>query len=208
MAQQSRDGTPLVNPMFYLYPSDSNTFSLDLQYFYGPGLLVAPVVDEGATAVDVYLPNDVFYDYYTHKRIQGRGRTFTVSNQNLTDIPLFIRGGVIIPVRAGAESAMTTTALRKRDFELLIPLGADETAAGDLYIDDGESIVSKGVTNIQFAYTRGVVKARGQFGFNTPVRIKKVTVLGAKGKNRDGKGEETVVEVDQPLNGEWELRVE
>ena len=53
-----------------------------------------------------------------------------------------------------------------------------------------------------------MVKARGQFGFNTPVRIKKVTVLGAKGKNRDGKGEETVVEVDQPLNGEWELRVE
>lgn len=207
MARQSRDGTPLVNPMFYLYPSDSNTFSLDLQYFYGPGLLVAPVVDEGATSVDVYLPNDVFYDYYTYKRIQGRGRTANVSNQNLTDIPLFLRGGVIIPVRAGAESVMTTTALRKRDFELLIPLGADGTAAGELYVDDGESIVPKGVTNIQFTYAKGVVKAKGQFGFDTQVRIKKVTVLGAKEKKGDGEEEETVVEVDQPLNGEWELRV-
>lgn len=43
LQHQSATGVPSLNPMFYLYPQDANTFGLDLQYFYGPSLLVAPV---------------------------------------------------------------------------------------------------------------------------------------------------------------------
>ncbi len=202
--QQSVDGTPLINPMFYLYPNDANTFGLELQYFYGPGLLVAPVTQEGATSVDVYLPNDVFYDYYTHKQVRGQGKTIRITNQGLTDIPLFLRGGVIIPSRV--KSGMTTTEVREQNFELIVPVGADGTATGQLYLDDGVSLQQQGTTLINFSYKRGVLTAKGTFGYKTKVKITKVTVIGASRK-RDGEAESADVVVDQPLTGDFEITI-
>jgi alpha-glucosidase len=204
--RQSVDGTPLISPMFYLYPNDPKTFGLELQYFYGPGLLVAPVTEEGATSVDVYLPNGIFYDWYTHKRIQGRGATIHISNQTLTDIPLFLRGGVIIPVRT--KSGMTTTEVREQNFELLVPLDSEGSATGELYLDDGISLQQKGTTLVTFKYKQGVLSARGEFGFKTNVKITKVTVIGA-GRKRDGgaEGESTIITVDQALTGDFDILV-
>ncbi len=204
MHQQSVDGTPLINPMFYLYPNDANTLGLELQYFYGPGLLVAPVTQEGATSVDVYLPNDIFYDYYTHKQIRGQGKTVRVSNQGLTDIPLFLRGGVIVPARV--KSGMTTTEVREQNFELLIPVGVDGTATGQLYLDDGVSIQQQGTTTINFTYKRGILTGRGSFGYKTGVKITKITLIGASRK-RDGDVETADVVVDQPLVGDFDISI-
>ncbi|KAK4463438.1 family 31 putative glycoside hydrolase [Cladorrhinum samala] len=209
MHKQSVDGTPLINPMFYLYPNDANTFGLDLQYFYGPGLLVAPVTQEGATSVDVYFPNDVFYNFYTHKKIQGRGKTVKITNQGLTDIPLFLRGGVIVPART--KSAMTTDELREQNFELLVPVGADGTASGSLYLDDGVSINQKSTTEIEFKYARGVLTAKGKFGFQTKVKITKITVIGAGRKRQDGAEDDvevTEVAVEEALTGDFEIKLD
>ncbi|KAK3378615.1 alpha-glucosidase-like protein [Podospora didyma] len=211
--QQTLDGTPLVSPMFYLYPSDASTFGLELQYFYGPGLLVAPVVDEGATSVDVYLPKDIFYDWYSHKRVQGNGKSIRVTNQGLTDIPLYLRGGVIVPLRA--KSAMTTTQLREQNFELLIPVGADGTASGQLYLDDGVSVVQGGTTFIKFKYARGVLVAKGTFGYKTSVKITKITLVGrgrgGKGKRDDLLGaqeESSSIDVSQALTGDFTINID
>jgi alpha-glucosidase len=203
--QQSVDGTPLIQPMFYQFPNDPNTFGLELQYFYGPGLLVAPVTQEGATSVDVYLPDGVFYDYFTHKQVRGQGKTIRVDNQALTDIPLFLRGGVIVPSRA--KSGMTTTEVREQDFELLVPVGADGTATGQLYLDDGVSIQQQGTTLITFSYKRGVLTARGTFGYKTKVKIAKVTVIGAGGRKRDGEAETASVVVNQSLTGDFNITI-
>jgi len=202
LRRQSVDGTPVASPVFYLYPSDSATFGLELQYFYGPAVLVAPVTDENATSVDVYLPRDTFYDWYTHKKVEGRAAAVTVADQSITDIPLFLRGGVIVPLRA--ESAMTTAELRRKDFELLVPLGADGTAAGSLYLDDGVSLVQEGTSEIDFAYCEGVLTASGTFGYRTDVRIRKVTVLGSGGAKDGGS---VSFDVDKPLTGPFTVKV-
>ncbi|POS73712.1 glycosyl hydrolase family 31 [Diaporthe helianthi] len=175
--QQSVDGTPLLNPVFYLYPEDEEAVGLELEYFYGNALLVAPVTEEDSTSVQVYFPDDVFYDWYTGAQVNTTGGYTTLTNQNLTDIPLFLRGGVIVPLRA--ESAMTTTELRQKDFELVIPLGADGTARGQLYLDDGVSLDQGDATTlVQFEYADGKLAATGSFGYGDAVNVTKVTILG------------------------------
>lgn len=225
MYQQSVDGTPLINPVFYLYPEDEKTFGLDLQYFYGDALLVAPVTEEASTTVQVYLPQGVFYDWYTGVQVLGTGDYITVTDQGLTDIPLYLRGGVIVPLRN--ESAMTTTELRGKDFELLIPLGPNGTASGQLYLDDGVSLEQSGTTFVQFSYADGRLVATGDFGYSTPVKVSKVTVLGSGNSSKRSelfegnlgvRGSDRAVErdersgavsfvIDMPLTGGFEIEL-
>ncbi|KAI1641298.1 family 31 glycosyl hydrolase [Biscogniauxia mediterranea] len=175
---QSADGTPMASPVFYHYPADRRARALELQYFLGPALLVAPVTEEDATSVDVYLPDDVFYDWYTHARVEGRGAAVTVADQGWTDLPLFLRGGVVVPLRAAAAVA-TTADLRRLPFEILVPLGRDGTARGTLYADDGVSVDQPATTSVEFAYTAGVLRVGGAFGYvDEGMRVAKVTFLG------------------------------
>ncbi|KAI8957210.1 glycoside hydrolase family 31 protein [Daldinia sp. FL1419] len=207
---QTLNGTPMVNPLFFFYPQDKNTYPLDLQYFLGPGLLVAPVTEENSTSADVYLPDDIFYDFYTHERIVGQGKAITVTDQEWTDLPLYLRGGVIIPLRA--ESAMTTTELRSKPFEILVPVGKDGKASGSLYLDDGESIQQDATSDILFEYADGVLSVNGTFGYKgDEPRISKVTFLGLGGgkskcKKRAAKDIVTV-DIDRALEEAFTVEV-
>ncbi|KFA81979.1 hypothetical protein S40288_04394 [Stachybotrys chartarum IBT 40288] len=202
----STDGSPVLYPMFYLYSQDQATWALDLQYFYGPGLLVAPVTQEGSTSVGVYLPQDTFFDWYTHATICGTGATYTFTNQDITMIPLLIRSGVILPLRA--ESAYTTTELRTRNFELIIPKRTDGTARGELYLDDGDSVEQESLSLITFDYANGELVIGGDFGYETSLVITRVTILtGNCGSGEEG-GRNRTISVDLSLNRATALQME
>ena len=175
--QQSVDGTPLLNPMFFLYPKDSNTFALDLQYFYGSSILVAPVVDEGSTSVSIYFPDDQFYDFFTYEPLRGTGSYQTISDVSLIQIPVYIKGGSILPLRS--DVANTTTALRELNFNLIVAPGVDGKASGSLYLDDGVSIDQPATSMIQFAYDGSTLSMSGTFGYDAGnVSIAEVVLLG------------------------------
>ena len=162
--------------MFFHYPNDAKANALQYQYFYGPGLLVAPVTEENSTSTTIYLPDDVFYDYYTHATVRGTGAEITLDDVAFTSIPLYYKGGSIVALRA--NSANTTTELRKENFKLIIAPALDGTAKGDLYLDDGESVEQKATSVIHFAYAKGVFTTSGSFGYDAGVSIESVVVLG------------------------------
>ncbi|KAH9878027.1 hypothetical protein J1614_003244 [Plenodomus biglobosus] len=174
--RQTVTGAPSLNPLFYHYPKDSNTFAIEHQFFYGDDILVSPVLEENSTSVSIYLPNETFYNFWTLEKVQGTGSYINLTDIGFDTIPLHVRGGAILPLRA--ESANTTTELRKKNFVLWIAPNATNQAYGTLYLDDGDSIVQDGVSNIEFHYDNGRFSMSGEFGYATELVISNITVLG------------------------------
>ncbi|WP_254913081.1 alpha-glucosidase [Novosphingobium sp. B 225] len=56
--EASAHGLPAQRPLFLHYPDDPTLFTLQDQYLYGADLLVAPVIEEGASARQVVLPGE------------------------------------------------------------------------------------------------------------------------------------------------------
>ncbi|KAF2710148.1 glycoside hydrolase family 31 protein [Pleomassaria siparia CBS 279.74] len=194
MHQQTIDGTPMLSPLWFQYPTDPSTNAIDTQFFYGPSLLVSPVTDADSTTVTFYLPSDIFYDLFTLKQVVGTGSSITNSSVPFADIPVHIRGGSIIPARV--NSANTTTAVRKEDFELLVATDKDGKASGSLYLDDGDSLVQAGTSDIEFQYDNGKISMDGTFGYKTDVGVSSVTVLGSESAVK--------YELNEGLDGQWE----
>ncbi|KAI0263723.1 glycoside hydrolase family 31 protein [Gloeopeniophorella convolvens] len=180
--QASIDGSPVVSPLWFKYPTDAATFGIDAQFFFGDALLVSPVTDENATAVSIYLPRDRFYDYATLAPVDGAGAAVTLQDVNFTTIPLHVRGGAVLPLRAAGT--MTTTELRRTDFELLVAPGTDGRARGALHIDDGVSIVQARATDVQLVFAHGRLSVSGSFAYNAGVKVASVVFLGVESRPR------------------------
>ncbi|QRV77504.1 glycoside hydrolase family 31 protein [Ceratobasidium sp. AG-Ba] len=176
LQQAHEDGSPILNSLWFKYPQDANTYPIDLQFFYGDSVLVSPVTAENATSVDIYLPKDTFYDFLTYQPVEGNGATVSLTNVNFTSIPVHIRGGSVLPLRS--SSAMTTKALREKDFNFVVAPGSDGKASGQLYIDDGISIKPKSSTRLTMSYSNKQLQVKGSTGYKTSSKVATVTFLG------------------------------
>ena len=58
------------------YPKDLDARSIEKQFMWGPALLISPVLEQGKLSVDVYIPDDVWYDYYTVRENEHKSHTF------------------------------------------------------------------------------------------------------------------------------------
>ena len=70
----------------------------------GDALLVAPVTEAGALTRDVRLPDGRWYDYWNDRLLDG-GQSVNVSAP-LERLPLFVRAGVVLPLRSPAGAAL------------------------------------------------------------------------------------------------------
>ncbi len=82
----TRTGEPVMRALVLDWPHDQNCRQIEDQYMFGPTLLVAPVVYEGAAARDVYLPQGRWRDYW-----EGPEAPLIEGNQWLKDYPAPLR---------------------------------------------------------------------------------------------------------------------
>ena len=123
-------GAPFMRALFMDFPKDPKAGNLTDEYMFGPALLVAPVVEQGAITREVYLPAGTdWYNYWTNEKLHG-GQTVTV-NAPIDTIPLFVKAGSILPLGAPVESTHDTQAIA----QVKVYPGADSSFT--LYNDDG-----------------------------------------------------------------------
>lgn len=86
-----RTGMPPTRPLWLAYPHDAAARDQDQEWLLGADLLVAPVVEEGATSRRVYFPAGCWRNPRTGKRFRGRRSAGVQAPLNV--LPYFIRCG-------------------------------------------------------------------------------------------------------------------
>jgi alpha-D-xyloside xylohydrolase len=90
-------GTPIMRPLFFDSKDDKEAWNVDDQYMFGPDLMVAPVIEEGATSRKVYLPAGASWtDAWTGKKYDG-GQTIE-ADAPIDIIPLFLKNDAQLPI--------------------------------------------------------------------------------------------------------------
>ena len=101
MQEAHETGLTPIRPYLVEFPEDPKSWTVDDAYLFGRDLLVAPVLEAGARAWDVYLPKGASWrDAWTGEEYTG-GQTVTVQAP-LERIPLFLRDGAQLPIVAEA----------------------------------------------------------------------------------------------------------
>ncbi len=98
--EANRTGMPVLRALPLAFPDDPNCYDKDLQYMFGSWLLVAPIFDESDQR-SVYLPPGLWVDYWSGGIFEGP-KNLNV-RAPLDRLPLFVRGGAVIPMMEPAS---------------------------------------------------------------------------------------------------------
>ncbi|XP_060557069.1 neutral alpha-glucosidase AB-like isoform X2 [Ruditapes philippinarum] len=176
-------GVPPMRPLWVEYPTDKDTFSMDDEFLIGSSLLVKPITEAGQTGTQVYFPGEgqVWYDVETFRPYPGKQTTYVEAP--LSKIPVFQRGGSIVPRKLRIRRS---SSLMVHDpFTLIVCLDRKGAAKGSLYIDDyhtfnyrqGEYLLR------DFSFDQNEFRSQSgdQFGkFTTKEWLEKIVVVGLR----------------------------
>ncbi|CAH8442749.1 unnamed protein product [Schistosoma mattheei] len=165
------NGTTVAPALAFEFPEDLATHKVDSQFMLGSCLLVTPVLDEGRTFVEGYVPSGEWINLSTGKRYFSRG-TWKYFDAPLNVIPISIRCGCIVPIQVSAE---TTDIARKKGFGLFVILSSTDdgssaagqriTASGELFWDNGDD------ANLNYVHVKFEVRDRTLTVTSTPSSV-------------------------------------
>lgn len=125
-------GTPFVRPMFFNDNTDSNLYNANDQYMFGDALLIAPVLEKGATKRKLYLPKGEWYDFW-NPSIKQKGGTWIDVDVTAENIPVFVKAGSVLPMKPVFDN----TANYPKESIILHYYAAEGNQQTVMYEDDG-----------------------------------------------------------------------
>lgn len=139
-----RTGIPMIRPVVMEYPKDRTARSVELEYFLGEHLLVAPVFDQEEP--EVYLPEGIWTDWFTGERLTG-GR-WVKREKQIKALPVFIRENAMIPCLCEIPEDIDTLSER-----LQVILSFGDHISDTYYDDDGlkklEAVAEQGILKVE-----------------------------------------------------------
>ena len=143
-------GETVLRALAWEFPDDPSLKAVETQFLSGPAILVTPVLVPLATTVQGVFPGVAqgtrWYDWYTLAQVDAQPGENKTLDAPLVHQPIHVRGGYIIPIQ---KAGNTTKTSRQSSWTFLIALDSDGKAQGDLYLDDGVSLVQEATKNVQ-----------------------------------------------------------
>ncbi|KAK7080365.1 hypothetical protein SK128_004599 [Halocaridina rubra] len=171
-------GETVARPLFFEFYKDKMTYGIDTQFMWGSGLMIVPILQENVIEVQAYIPGGVWYDLYNGSPRPGTG-DFQMLYAPNNGIPLLIRGGNILPAQWPGS---TTTESRRNAMVLIVALDEKQTAVGEFFWDDGDSLDPVGnqnYTHVLFTAAPGIVTVNiTVVGYDGPLKLNYLSVLG------------------------------
>lgn len=129
--QVTQTGAPFMRALWMDFSDEKSTVTED-EFMFGPSLLVAPVVEQGAVSRKVYLPGGTkWFNFWTNEKLDG-GQTITV-DAPIDVLPLFVKEGSVLPLGEVRQNS------KEEQKEIEIRVYSGSQASFCLYSDDGKS---------------------------------------------------------------------
>ena len=125
-------GLPIVRALWLHHPADRTAVARGDEYLWGRDILVAPVVEKGATSRDVYLPAGRWYDFWNEDAHDG-GRSVSRA-VDLETMPLYVRTGAVLPLGPVKQYSSEPV-----DGPLTVQVYPGADGVFTLYEDDGQT---------------------------------------------------------------------
>jgi alpha-glucosidase len=190
--ENTRTGVPVMRAMFLEFPEAGDNGE---QFMFGKDFLIAPAVWEMLPEIEIELPAGTWYDYWSGAQHAGN-KTINVKS-TVAEMPVFVRGGAIIP-RMPLVQHLDETPNGPLELHVYLPQAGGE-CAGSLYQDDGLSFAFKqGEANylrLGFTCTAGAdgvtVRTTRKGSFQPWWKQVQVVIHGAKAGGRVTAGNAT-----------------
>lgn len=177
--EASQNGTPMLRTLPFETNNEPGTEDINDEWFLGPFILVAPVLDARYLR-EVFLPSGQWFDYADGKTVYAGGKRIAY-DAGLEKIPVFVRAGAIIPT--GPPQQFSSE--KPLDSLTLDVYPAAQVSSFVMFEDDGEYGYEQGkysTTRYECIDTNGTaavtIHARDSHGYSPGKRKYVINVHG------------------------------